>query len=200
MKVWSSQPIRQCLALITGMGMALAAWANDISIMSCHLSARGGDRPGLYLNLNVEFDLPRSVQDALHRGIPLYFITEFSLEQKRWYWVDKDFAHASLTSRLSYSPLTRQYRLSRGGLSQSFDSATDALLILKSLHGWRVATEPGLENPEDFVAEVRVRLDTEQLPLPMQVTIGDNDWDLSSDWQPVDLQNATVKNTAATTP
>ena len=60
--------------------------------------------------------------------------------------------------------------------------------------------EPGLENPEDFVAEVRVRLDTEQLPLPMQVTIGDNDWDLSSDWQPVDLQNATVKNTAATTP
>lgn len=200
MKVWSSQPIRQCLALITGMGMALAAWANDISVMSCHLSARGGDRPGLYLNLNVEFDLPRSVQDALHRGIPLYFITEFSLEQKRWYWADKDFAHASLTSRLSYSPLTRQYRLSRGGLSQSFDSATDALLILKSLHGWRVATEPGLENPEDFVAEVRVRLDTEQLPLPMQVTIGDNDWDLSSDWQPVDLQNATVKNTAATTP
>ena len=119
MKVWSSQPIRQCLALITGMGMALAAWANDISIMSCHLSARGGDRPGLYLNLNVEFDLPRSVQDALHRGIPLYFITEFSLEQKRWYWADKDFAHASLTSRLSYTPLTRPYRLSHGGLSQS---------------------------------------------------------------------------------
>lgn len=193
------QLLKRCLVLITGMGIALAVWANDISIMNSQLTARGGDRPGLYLSLNVEFDLPSSVQDALHRGIPLYFITEFSLEQKRWYWADKDLAHASLTTRLSYSPLTRQYRLSRGGLSQSFDSAADALLILKSLHGWRVATEPGLENPENFVAEVRVRLDTEQLPLPMQVTIGDNDWDLSSDWQSVDLQNATVERAVAST-
>ena len=71
MKVWSSQPMRQCLALITGMGMALAAWANDISIMSCHLSARGGDRPGLYLNIKGEFDITGSDKDALNRGILL---------------------------------------------------------------------------------------------------------------------------------
>ena len=93
-------------------------------------------------------------------------------------------------TRLSYSPLTRQYRLSRGGLSQSFDSLSETLTILKSLHGWRVSENPFIDNPEDCVAEVQVRLDTEQLPLPMQVTIGENDWDLTSDWHTVDFDQS----------
>lgn len=93
-------------------------------------------------------------------------------------------------TRLSYSPLTRQYRLSRGGLSQSFDSLSETLAILKSLHGWRISEDTHIENPEDCVAEVRVRLDTNQLPLPMQVTIGENDWDLTSDWYVVDFDRS----------
>ena len=164
--------INLMLPLILGLGVVVPAWANDITIMSSSLSSRTSPPEGLYLDVNVEFDLPRSVQDALNRGIPLYFITEFSIEHQRWYWVNKPIIEASLMTRLSYSPLTRQYRLSRGGLSQSFDSLSETLTILKSLHGWRVSENPFIDNPEDCVAEVQVRLDTEQLPLPMQVTIG----------------------------
>ena len=158
--------------------------------MSGTLSIRTSSPQGLYLDVNVEFDLPRSVQDALNRGIPLYFVTEFSIQQQRWYWVNKPLIEASLMTRLSYSPLTRQYRLSRGGLSQSFDSLSETLAILKSLHGWRISEDTHIENPEDCVAEVRVRLDTNQLPLPMQVTIGENDWDLTSDWYVVDFDRS----------
>lgn len=175
------------LALIIGLGSVAPSWANDITVMSASLSSRMDQPSGLYLDVNIEFDLPRSVQDALNRGIPLYFVTDFSIQSERWYWVNKPIIEASLMTRLSYSPLTRQYRLSRGGLSQSFDSLSETLAILKSLHGWRVSDNPTIENPENCVAEVRIRLDTEQLPLPMQVTIGENDWDLRSDWHDVML-------------
>ncbi len=178
------------LSLLLGLGSVVPAWANDITVMFSTLSSRFSAPQGLYLDVNVEFDLPRSVQDALNRGIPLYFVTEFTIERQRWYWVNKPIVEASLLTRLSYSPLTRQYRLSRGGLSQSFDSLSETLSILKSLHGWRVSEDPVIENPEDCVAEVMVRLDTEQLPLPMQVTIGENDWDLTSDWHSVDFDRS----------
>ena len=178
------------LTLCLGLGSVSFAWANDITVMSGTLSIRTSSPQGLYLDVNVEFDLPRSVQDALNRGIPLYFVTEFSIEHQRWYWVNKPLIEASLMTRLSYSPLTRQYRLSRGGLSQSFDSLSETLAILKSLHGWRISEDTHIENPEDCVAEVRVRLDTNQLPLPMQVTIGENDWDLTSDWYVVDFDRS----------
>ena len=178
------------LTLCLGLGSVSFAWANDITVMSSTLSARANSPQGLYLDVNVEFDLPRSVQDALNRGIPLYFVTEFSIQQQRWYWVNKPLIEASLMTRLSYSPLTRQYRLSRGGLSQSFDSLSETLAILKSLHGWRISDYTHIENPEDCVAEVRVRLDTNQLPLPMQVTIGENEWDLTSDWHVVDFDRS----------
>ncbi len=178
------------LSLLLGLGSVVPAWANDITVMFSTLSSRFSTPQGLYLEVNVEFDLPRSVQDALNRGIPLYFVTEFTIERQRWYWVNKPIVEASLLTRLSYSPLTRQYRLSRGGLSQSFDSLSETLSILKSLHGWRVSEDPVIENPEDCVAEVMVRLDTEQLPLPMQVTIGENDWDLTSDWHSVDFDRS----------
>ena len=177
-------------SLLLGLGSVVPAWANDITVMFSTLSSRQSTPQGLYLDVSVEFDLPRSVQDALIRGIPLYFVTDFSIERQRWYWVNKPIVEASLITRLSYSPLTRQYRLSRGGLSQSFDSLSETLAILKSLHGWRVSEDPVIENPEDCVAEVMVRLDTEQLPLPMQVTIGENDWDLTSDWHSVDFDRS----------
>ena len=148
------------LALFVGLGSVAPAWAEDITVMSSKLTSRVSPPEGLYLSVNVEFDLPRSVHQA------------------------------SLMSRLSYSPLTRQYRLSRGGLSQSFDSLSETLSILKSLKNWRITDNPVIENAEDCVAEVRVRLDTEQLPLPMQVTIGENDWDLSSDWHSVTFDDS----------
>ena len=94
------------LTLCLGLGSVSFAWANDITVMSGTLSIRTSSPQGLYLDVNVEFDLPRSVQDALNRGIPLYFVTEFSIQQQRWYWVKKPLIDAYLMTRRSYSPLT----------------------------------------------------------------------------------------------
>ena len=93
------------LSLLLGLGSVVPAWANDITVMFSTLSSRFSTPQGLYLDVNVEFDLPRSVQDALNRGIPLYFVTEFTIERQRWYWVNKPIVEASLLTRLSYLSL-----------------------------------------------------------------------------------------------
>ena len=185
--------LRTLAAFLLGMGLVAPAWAQEVGIMQSSLcSAKNGEKSGLYLSATVEFDLPRSVEDALLRGIALYFVTDFTLERHRWYWLDKTQSETSLISRLSYSPLTRQYRVSRGGLSQSFDSLRDALDVIKVITDWRVSDKASLSEPENYQAEVRFRLDTQQLPLPMQVSIGNNDWNLSSDWQTIVLDQCVI--------
>jgi hypothetical protein len=76
--------------------------------------------------------------------------------------------------------------LARGGLSQSFESLDEALALLKTVRGWKVA-DPGILAPrEDHDAQVRMRLDVSQLPKPFQVNaITSREWSLASDWREV---------------
>lgn len=140
----------------------------------------------LLLNATFEFEMPQALEEAVQKGIALYFNIEFELFRKRWYWFDRRVASATLTYRLSYSPLTRQYRLARGGLSQSFESLDEALGLLKSVRNWRVADKSVLSAREEYDAQVRMRLDVTQLPKPFQVNaITSREWTLASDWREV---------------
>ena len=144
----------------------------------------GGD--ALLLNATFEFELPQALEEAVQKGIALYFNIEFELFRKRWYWFDRRVASSTLTYRLSYSPLTRQYRLARGGLSQSFESLEEALALLKSVRNWKVAEKSALSPRDEYTAQVRMRLDVTQLPKPFQVNaITSREWTLTSDWREV---------------
>jgi hypothetical protein len=138
---------------------------------------------GVVLNATFEFEMPQALEEAVQKGIAIYFVTEFELYRKRWYWLDRKISTSTLTYRLSFSPLTRQYRLARGGLSQPFDSLEEALNLLKSVRQWKVI-EPGVLVPRDpYEAQVRMRLDVAQLPKPFQVNaITSREWNLASDW------------------
>ncbi|MGH6623881.1 MAG: DUF4390 domain-containing protein, partial [Burkholderiaceae bacterium] len=115
-----------------------------------------------------------------------YFNIEFELFRTRWYWLDRKLTSSTLTYRLSYSPLTRQYRLARGGLSQSFESLDEALALLKSVRQWKVIERGVLRPGDDYEAQVRMRLDVSQLPKPFQVNaITSREWSLASDWREV---------------
>ncbi len=140
----------------------------------------------LLLNATFEFEMPQALEEAVQKGIALYFNIEFELFRKRWYWFDRRVASGTLTYRLSYSPLTRQYRLARGGLSQSFESLDEALALLKSVRNWKVADKGMLSPREEYDAQVRMRLDVNQLPKPFQVNaITSREWTLASDWREV---------------
>lgn len=183
---------RRFIGTVVGAALAAAlapASAADerIGLMSAVLEpASNGQSPGIYLDATFEFELAPTLDEALHKGIALYFVIEFELLRERWWWFNRKLVSAQLIYRLSYSPLTRQYRLARGGLSQPFETLEEALSLMKSVRHWKVIDRGLLKPGEDYQADLRMRLDTSQLPKPFQVNaIANRDWSLASDWQPV---------------
>ena len=158
-----------------------------MQLMQAMLEPRGKD---LYLSMSWEYDMPETLVDSLRRGIALYFVCEVRLQNKRWYWTDKNLGNLELVQRISFSPLTRQYRFSRGGLSQNYDTLEQILPITRQLIGWRIADSSILDE-SSLELEVRMRLDVSRLPKPLQVVVGGNsDWALDSGWVTVDIDRA----------
>ena len=177
MSRWGAQgPWLWLLACIVMLFVPLPTRAEPIELASFEV-VRSED--GVLLSYSADFELPRSVEDALVKGVPLYFFAEAEIYQDRWYWRDRRVARASRSWRLTYQPLTRKYRVSTGGLNQSYDELADALASLRRGARWKIA-EPGqVDEDSRHYVEFRFKLDTAQLPRPMQIGIGGQaDWSL----------------------
>jgi hypothetical protein len=155
-------------ALLLAMGGA-AVRAEGVELM--HLNTQRVD-DGLELSFSTRFELPPAAEEALLKGVPIYFVAETTVLRNRWYWRDARVARAVRSWRLAWQPLTRQYRVSTGGLHQSFGSLGDALASLRGVSGWRIAEPKELEDEGRYYLEFSYRLDTSQLPRPMQIGLG----------------------------
>jgi Domain of unknown function (DUF4390) len=149
---------------------------------------------GVFLSANVRFDLPAIVEDALLKGIPMFFVAEAELFRDRWYWYDKKIADAERHMRLAYQPLTRRWRLNVSptpignaglglglALTQNFDSLSDALAAVQRLSRWKIAPATAVDADVKHNVDFRFRLDVSQLPRPFQIgAVGQADWNLSA--------------------
>jgi len=190
----NASPVKRllCAALLAIgalLGPTAPAGANDrIEVRSAELRP-ADDGEGIDLNATFDFDLPWVLEDAVSRGVPLYFVVDFELYRSRWYWFDDRRVAASLTYRLSYSPLTREYRLARGTLALPFDTLGGALATLRRVSSWTVVERGALTAGQSYWAQVRMRLDTAQLPRPFQIgAITSRDWTLTSEWRNVPVR------------
>jgi hypothetical protein len=132
----------------------------------------GRDDESLRVSYQAKLELPRSADDALHKGVPLYFVAEAQLTRKRWYWRDAVVARQQRQWRISYQPLSRQYRLSTGGLHQSFDTLAEALAPLARASGWPLELREEPQSGASYLLRFSLRLDTSQLPAPLQIGLG----------------------------
>ncbi len=138
---------------------------------------------GYQLNADIELQLSPVLQEAARKGVPLYFVAEFQLTRGRWYWLDQTVISARRDRRLSYAPLTEQYRVITSGISQNVTTFEDVRRLLSRVRSWTVADKGQLKPGEKYEAALRFRLDTAQLPKPFQLNvITSKDWALSSDW------------------
>lgn len=138
---------------------------------------------GYYLEADFEIVLNSTLEEALNKGVPLYFLLEFEVIRPRWYWLNEKLLNTQQQYRLSYNALTRQYRLGVGGFYQNFSDLSQALDFLSRIRR-RQVLEPGmLSKGSTYVAGVRMRLDVSQLPKPFQLNaFASRDWNLGSEW------------------
>jgi hypothetical protein len=134
---------------------------------------------GLFLDYSTRFDLPAAVEDALLKGVPIYFVAEAEVFRSRWYWRDQRVARSVRNWRLTWQPLTRRYVLNLGSVSQSYDSVSDALGAVQRASRWKLADPAALGSEAGLYLEFSLRLDTSQLPRPLQISFGgQSDWEL----------------------
>jgi hypothetical protein len=139
---------------------------------------------GLVLDADFGFELTPRLAEVVANAVPLYFVVEFEFGRRRWYWLDEKAASKKLQLRLSYHPLSRQYRLSTGLLQQNFETLTDALNVLKRVRGWLVVDRTVSFYDADYEAAVRMRLDTTLLPKPFQLSaLTSRELQLESPWR-----------------
>jgi hypothetical protein len=130
------------------------------------------DEAAISIDYQLRVSLPPAVEAAVLRGVPVYFTAQATLWRPRWYWRDERVARASREWRLSFQPLTSSWRISQGGLGQSFQSLPEALSSMARGTGWRIADSRELELDSRPYVEFSWRLDTAQLPRPMQIGLG----------------------------
>jgi len=191
MTVFSTAALKNVPERLRGWLLALLAMvpalvlAAEIEVANPQITA---SEDGYVVAADFSFELNERLEEAVTKGVVLYFVVDFEMTRPRWYWLDEKLISRSQTYRLSYHALTRQYRLSTGGLHQSFDSLSDALRMLSRLRNWLVidkgTEKAGVRVGETYTAAIRMRLDTNQLPRPFQIAaLGNKDWNLASDWK-----------------
>lgn len=146
----------------------------------------------LLLQSSLRMDLSAVVEDALQKGMPLYFVTEAEITRDRWYWYDKKISTVARHYRLAYQPLTRMWRLNvsrepigsvglASSLSQSFQTLPEALSAIRRTVNWKLADLTELDGDNKYTLIFKFRLDVSQLARPFQMTAGSNaEWNLAT--------------------
>lgn len=177
-----SQSIKQFIlcGLLALNLFSAAASAEGIKIKSAELERVDND---WLLNATFQIELTPGLEDALQKGVVLYFQIEFDLTRSRWYWFDEKPALAIKQTRLSYQPMTQQYRIASEGFTFSAKTISEALQTVGSIGGWRVIDNNQIDSSKSYIAALRMTLDLSKLPKPFQVNaLNNRDWNVSSDW------------------
>ena len=168
---------RACAAVWLMLAMLVLpppAQAQGVELLTLRTSR---DETALNLEFAARVTLPRAVEDALQRGVPLYFVAEAQLLRSRWYWRDERVARVSRSWRVAFQPLTSSWRVGLGGLNQSFPSLAEAMASVSRSGGWKLADLAALDLDKSHYVEFSYRLDSSQLPGPMQFGLGgQGDW------------------------
>lgn len=166
--------LERFVALGFGLLVTVLAWAGSIQPKGAEVVP---DERGWAVNAEFDVELGARLVDAVGKGVPLHFRFEVQIKRKRWYWIDEHLAGRVVNYRLSYQTLTRQYRLAVGSLYQNFDTLEAALTALGHIRRLHVADAGTLPQGESLVAAVRLSLDQNQLPKPLQIdALANDDW------------------------
>jgi len=146
----------------------------------------------LLLQSTLRLELSQAVEEALQKGMPLYFVTEAELVRDRWYWYDKKMNTIARHYRLAYQPLTRMWRLNvsrepigavglASSLSQTFETLPEAMAAIQRTVNWKLADVSELGSDNKYTLIFKFRLDVSQLPRPFQMMAGSqSEWNLST--------------------
>jgi Domain of unknown function (DUF4390) len=194
-KVRPDGAVRVLRGLLLGVGLSVLLAFGIGSARATEISQLRVERAddGLHLSASVNFDLPPVVEDALMKGIPMFFVIEADIYRDRWYWTDPRVASTARTVRLAYQPLTRRWRVNiasglisnsaglRATLNQNYETLAEAESAIQRVARWKIAENSEVPADGSYRLEFSFRLDLSQLPRPFQIGMaGQSEWNISA--------------------
>jgi hypothetical protein len=185
---WRCQQV--CAMLVGAVFFAIAGLAHaetPVALNNLKLERKEG---AVYLSAEWQFEMSSALEDALTKGITLYFVTEVDVRQERWYFYNQRVSHAERHVRLFYQPLTRRWRVNVSpqpftvnGLGvifgQSYDNLEDAMDAVRRITPWRIVNLNDISLDAKPSISISFKLDLTQLPRPMQIgAVGHSDWNI----------------------
>ena len=172
--------LRAAACAIALVLVATLARADTIGVKTAEIRA---DEDAYVLNAEFDLALNPTLEEALQKGVPLYFELEFELVRPRKYWFDEKVLSSSTQYRVSYNALTRQYRVASGLLAQTFDGLDEVERFLSRITSRQIARADELQKGVRYEAAIRLRLDVNQLPKTFQLSaLASREWSLQSEW------------------
>ncbi len=178
------EPVLRWLAgLLLGFWLT-AAYCAQVSDKSAVSQAAIRATPqGYVLDGDVNIVLNSTLEDALTRGINLYFLLELELSRPRSWWFDEGIAEPVRKMRIYYHLLLRRYVVESGYTTRTAATLSEALAMLGRVEAWQILERGALKAGHLYDARLRLRLDTSQLPKPLSIgAVGGDRWELTTPW------------------
>ena len=138
---------------------------------------------GYVLDADVNIALNRTLENALSKGINLYFVLELELTRPRNWWFDESIVDSTRKMRLYYHLLLRRYVVETGYTTQTVASLNEALALLGQVDEWQVLDRGVLKAGQRYDARLRLRLDAAQLPKPLSLgAVAGDKWEMATSW------------------
>ena len=171
--------LRRCIAVAFALALPMVALAEGIGIRNATVAQV---EDGWQVDADFDVQLSAQLEEAINRGVPLYFVVDFEMARPRWYWFDEKAVSARQTVSISYDVLTRQYNVYMpGSLRQSWGTLDEAMFMIRRPNRWLFAPKGALEPGKTYTVTLRMFMDRELLQKPLQVNAFNNaDWRLTS--------------------
>jgi hypothetical protein len=168
------------LLLVGVLAFALPALAADKTAV--RQAAIRAVPQGYVLDAETDIVLNRTLEDALGRGINLYFRFELELSRPINWWLDDAIAEPERKLRIYYHLLLRRYVVESGYVTRTTATLGEALSLLGRIKDWQVLERGALVPGRRYDARLRLRLDTTQLPKALAIGGASDQWELASPW------------------
>lgn len=169
------------LLLACWIGLGGSAQASDKSTVK--QAVIQATPQGYTLDADINIVLNSTLENALSKGINLYFLLELELTRPRNWWLDETIAEPVRKQRIYYHLLLRRYVVEIGYTTRTVATLNEALAMLGTAEAWQILERGALKPGQRYDARLRLRLDTSQLPKPLSIgAVSGDKWELVTPW------------------
>ncbi|MDA9689566.1 DUF4390 domain-containing protein [Betaproteobacteria bacterium] len=149
------------------------------------------DSANLALTGDVSVELEKTLIEALKKGVPLQFNSNFRIF-KSSFFSTKSLFEKERRAILEYHGITRRFSVNLDGQPSSvyYESLTEALAACLSIKDWVFFSRELLPDKMDGISiQVKLMLNHQALPRPISILASSNQsWQLSSGWVDVFIE------------